>query len=103
MAAHLAGRAARVHPQGTETGWELFGRRAVRRDDWKAVWLRRPEGVAAWQLYDLASDPGETRDRAADEPAVLHDLIAAWGRYASWAGVVEEPISYFERDENEGQ
>lgn len=98
MAAHLAGAAAAVHPSGTETGWELFGRRAVRCDDWKAVWLRRPEGVGAWQLYDLADDPGETRDRAADEPAMLEQLIGAWERYAAWAGVVDAPISYFERD-----
>lgn len=29
---------------------------------------------------------------------VLDDLIAAWGRYATWAGVVDEPVSYFERE-----
>ncbi|SFR90483.1 arylsulfatase [Sphingomonas jatrophae] len=95
---HLGDAAAAIHPADAETGWELFGRRAIRRDRWKAVWLRTPEGTAAWQLYDLAADPGETQDRAADEPALLAELIAAWGRYVAQVGVVEGPVSLFELD-----
>jgi arylsulfatase A-like enzyme len=99
MSANLADPAAPIHPPGAETGWELFGRRAIRRDQWKAVWLRAPEGVAAWQLYDLATDPGETDDRSGDEPALLAELIAAWDRYVAQTGVIETPISYFELEE----
>jgi arylsulfatase A-like enzyme len=99
MAAHLNGKADAIHPEGAETGWELFGRRAIRRDHWKALWLRKPEGVAAWQLYDLEADPAEMHDRAADQPDVLNQLIAAWDRYASATGVLDTPISYFEVDE----
>lgn len=102
MARHLAGGSDAVHAEGAETGWELFGRRAIRRGHWKALWMRKPEGVAAWQLYDLAADPGEIHDRAADRPDILRGLIEAWDRYAAGAGVLDQPVSLFETDEAEG-
>lgn len=98
LAAHLAGETDAVHAEGAETGWELFGRRAIRRGNWKALWLRAPEGIGAWQLYDLDADPGEIEDRAADRPEVLAELIAAWRRYVAEVGVVETPITIFEID-----
>ncbi|MGF7147064.1 arylsulfatase [Sphingomonas zeicaulis] len=98
MAAHLADGDVPIHPAGTETGWELFGRRAIRCDQWKAVWMRPPEGVGVWQLYDLADDPGEIRDRAADQPERLAALVTAWEEYVRQVGVVEGPVSLFEID-----
>ena len=95
---HFSGAEAKIHPEDAETGWELFGRRAIRRGSWKAVWLRTPEGSGGWQLYDLASDPGETSDRATDEPAILESLIAAWRRYVAEVGIVEGAVSVFEMD-----
>jgi len=100
MAGYLAGDDASVHPLGAETGWELFGRRAIRRDQWKAVWLRQPEGVGAWELFDLSRDPGETDDLAAWEPEILAELIGAWDRYVAETGVVSVPASIFELDLN---
>lgn len=96
MAAHLGGEAESIHAPDTETGWELFGRRAIRRGRWKALWLREPEGSGGWQLYDLDSDPGEIDDLAAQRPDLLHDLIEAWDRYAAASGVVDRPVSLFE-------
>jgi len=96
MAPWLAGRAEAVHPEETETGWELFGRRAVRKGDWKALWLPQPLGTGDWQLYDLAADPGEIHDRAADRPEILADLRGAWERYAAETGVLPTPVSVFE-------
>jgi arylsulfatase len=76
----------------------LFGRRAIRRDHWKAIWLRQPEGEGAWELFDLTADPGETDDLAQREPATLAELIAAWERYAADTGVVGVPASIFEME-----
>ncbi|EQB01957.1 hypothetical protein L288_17195 [Sphingobium quisquiliarum P25] len=98
MAPYLSGTAPTVHPAGAETGWELFGRRAIRRDNWKAIWLRQPEGEGAWELFDLSADPGETDDLAQREPAILAELIAAWDRYAADTGVVGVPASIFEME-----
>ncbi|WP_380873980.1 arylsulfatase [Sphingomonas sp. DBB INV C78] len=96
LAPHLADEMGEVHPAGTETGWELFGRRAIRRDDWKALWLDPPEGPGRWQLYDLGADPGETTDLAENRADVLAEMMAAWDRYVVEVGVVTEPVSVFE-------
>ncbi len=44
---------------------------ALRAGDWKAI---RPQPDAPLALFNLARDPGETRDVAADFPAVLKHL-----------------------------
>ncbi|HEY0300563.1 MAG TPA: arylsulfatase [Rhizomicrobium sp.] len=84
---YLRGDSETVHTEATATGWELFGRCAIRRGDWKALLLPPPDGPGHWQLYDLSRDPGETDDRAAAEPARLAGLIEDWQRYVEETGV----------------
>lgn len=93
---YLSGAAARVHSGDVGTGWELFGRRAVRQGDWKALYLPAPYGSGAWQLYDLASDPGEIYDQANARPEKLAELLALWDRYVADNGVILEPISVYD-------
>jgi len=52
-----------------------FGRRrySVRTPEWKLIETTEPPGV---ELYHLSSDPGETRDCAAEEPQVVAELRA---------------------------
>ncbi|MET0269703.1 MAG: arylsulfatase [Sphingomonas sp.] len=83
-ASHLAGKAGRVHPADEATGWELFGARGLRQGDWKLVHI----GSGAWRLFNLADDPGETRDLAAAEPERTARLAALWDGYAREVGVV---------------
>lgn len=94
----LEGRADAVHPPGTSTGWELFGRRAIRKDDWKAVYVPGLDGVSRWQLYDLARDPGEIEDLAGAHPEILSELLGLWRTYVAEFGVIEEAISFFDAD-----
>jgi arylsulfatase A-like enzyme len=98
MAEWLRGAADAVHKPDAETGWELFGRRAIRKGSWKALWLPEPVGTGNWQLYDLSTDPGETRDLATTRPEVLGELMLAWQRYVAQTGVVLTPVSVFEID-----
>ncbi|MDX2037121.1 MAG: sulfatase-like hydrolase/transferase [Isosphaeraceae bacterium] len=49
---------------------------AIIRGDWK---LMRNDPFTPYQLYHLASDPGEQEDRAALEPALVRTLSAALG------------------------
>jgi len=54
--------------------WEFYERgfqQAIRAGDWKGVKL---EGKKPLELYDLANDPGETRDLAAEMPEVVGKL-----------------------------
>ncbi|BCW88183.1 Arylsulfatase [Alphaproteobacteria bacterium SO-S41] len=85
---YLSGAAEVVHTEATATGWELFGRCAIRRGDWKALLAPPPDGPGTWQLYNLARDPGETDDRAAAEPERLAGLIADWNAYVEETGVL---------------
>lgn len=53
--------------------WEINGWTAIRQGTWRTV---RPKPTAAWQLYDLATDPSESKDLAATKPDVLAKLTA---------------------------
>ncbi|MBE7494869.1 MAG: sulfatase-like hydrolase/transferase [Verrucomicrobiaceae bacterium] len=53
--------------------WEINGWTAIRQGTWRAV---RSKPNAAWELYDLATDPSECKDLAANKPDVLAKLTA---------------------------
>lgn len=78
MAPTLRGRPDR-QPRHESLYWEAAGTRqdvvqqAVRLGDWKAV---RPRARAGWELYDLAADPAEGVDVAAEHPDVLRRIEA---------------------------
>ncbi len=88
MAAYLAGTAPSIHDDDEVMGWELFGRRAIYKGQWKLVWLWEPYGTGAWELFHLASDPSESNDLSGDEPEKLEELLAAWHDYAEDNGVL---------------
>jgi arylsulfatase A-like enzyme len=88
LSPYLSGNTEAVHDVGTGTGWELFGRYAIRQGDWKALHLPEPYGPGAWQLYDLSADPGEINDLAASHPDKLAELLELWDRYVEDTGVI---------------
>ena len=98
---YLSGDTESVHDDVTGTGWELFGRRAIRQGDWKALHLPEPYGPGAWQLYDLSTDPGEIDDLAASRPDKLAELLVLWDRYVEDTGVILDPISLFDVDQQD--
>ncbi len=83
-AAWLDDRAVRVYGADDGIGAELFGTRAYRQGDWKITDI----GDGVWRLFDIARDPGETRDLSLVDPDRKADLAAAWERYAERVGVV---------------
>jgi arylsulfatase len=92
---YLSGDAEAVHDDVADTGWELFGGRAIRQGDWKALYLPQPYGPGAWQLYDLSVDPGEINDLAASRPDKLAELLPLWDRYVEDTGVILDLYSLF--------
>jgi arylsulfatase len=84
----LADPAAEVRGPEDWIGWELFGNRAVRMDNWKLVSICAPMGTGEWQLFDLATDPGETRDLAAERPEIRDMLAGHWDEYAAANNVI---------------
>ncbi|HVC54631.1 MAG TPA: arylsulfatase [Stellaceae bacterium] len=85
---YLDGESEIVHADDEPTGWELFGRMAMRQGDWKAVRIPAPDGPGAWQLYDLRNDPGETTDLALRHPDRLAALIRLWDAYVEETGTI---------------
>lgn len=69
-------------------GWELFDRRALRKGDWKLVMNDKPYGTGSWELYNLATDPSESRNLAASEPGKVNELLAAWDSYVKENGLI---------------
>ncbi len=63
--------------------------RAVIRDNWKIVWSKRTLQKLKWELYDLAADPCETRDLAAEHPDLVETLAAEWEAYRKRVGLEE--------------
>jgi arylsulfatase len=84
----LENRAFGVHPWGQVFVEELFGRRYVRRDHWKLLYVEPPYGTGGWALYDLARDPGENDDVAAAHSDVVAELRAEWKAYVERVGLV---------------
>lgn len=78
-----------THAQDHVTGWELFGQKAIRQGDWKALYIPAPNGPDRWQLYNLATDAGEIDDLAERHPERLAALLSLWQTYVDENGVVE--------------
>ncbi|CAM3285748.1 arylsulfatase [Nocardioides dubius] len=88
----------------TEQYLECFGERSYYRDGWEAVAIRKPVTPFAsdrWELYDTTADPTQMRDLAAENPALVEDLVAAWSAAAGENQVLPmadgTPIHWFQR------
>lgn len=90
----LAGRADTVHGPDDVVAMEVGGNVALFRGDYKLVRNMPPYGDGTWQLFDLAADPGETRDLASTEVELMQSLHSAYRVYAEREGVLELPAGY---------
>ncbi|MBI4878887.1 MAG: hypothetical protein HY812_04395 [Planctomycetes bacterium] len=66
--------------------WRYRDRFAIRQGDLKLV---RTDKAAEPRLFDLAADPGETTDLAAERPEDAQTLLAAW---EAWNGELMDPL-----------
>jgi arylsulfatase len=87
-AALLRGEAEWVRPPDDVLGWELFGRRAILKSEWKLTWASPPYGPGEWQLFDVVRDPGEQVDLSQDAPEKRAELLAEWEAWAEQNGVI---------------
>lgn len=71
----LIGEAAAGHAQKQHEYlyWEIGGWTAIRQGTWRAV---KPAKSDLWELYDLATDPSESKNLAAAKPDMLAKLTA---------------------------
>jgi arylsulfatase len=92
----LAGQAESPRTEQDYLAWEVFGNRAVRQGDWKIRWEYKPFGKGDWELFNLAADPAERNDLAAERPDKVKALIALWDDYVRKNNVILPSRSMFE-------
>jgi len=77
--------------------WRTTPVGVIRRGRWKLMeWFE--DGRV--ELYDLRTDPGERRNRAAEEPRVVRDLL---GRLRAWRRQVRAPMPTPNRERESGR
>ncbi len=97
----LAGETDSVRTDDDYLAWEIFGNRALRQGKWKLRWQWKPYGSGSWELFDLASDPGERRDLAGQRPERVAALLELWDDYVSTNNVILPSRSPFESLEDD--
>ena len=97
----LGGQAESPRTESDYLAWELFGNRAVRQGEWKLRWQYKSFGKEAWELFNLAADPGERKDLAAERPDKVRQMVALWDRYVRTNNVILPSRSTFETLEDQ--
>jgi len=84
----LSGKETEIYKDDIAVSWEMFGMRAVRKGDYKLLWLIQPFGPNKWELFNLKKDPGETIDLSVEMPKLRKEMIDTWNHYAKETGVI---------------
>jgi arylsulfatase len=84
----LAGKVDSVRTERDALAWEVFGNRAVRQGEWKLRWQIKPYGKSEWELFNVAKDPAERKDLAAQNPDKVKALVALWDDYVKANNVI---------------
>ncbi len=86
--------ALRVRTADELLGYELAGNKALFKGDLKLVLNTAPIGDGQWHLYDMRTDPGETRDLQQQRPQEFAAMKADYTAWASAQGVLPMPQDY---------
>ena len=97
----LAGQTESSRTDEDYLAWEIFGNRAVRQGDWKVRWQYKSFGKGDWELFNVAKDPGERKDLAAEHPDKLKQMLALWDDYVRANNVILPSRSAFETLEDQ--
>jgi arylsulfatase A-like enzyme len=97
----LAGKVDSVRTEQDVLAWEVFGNRAVRQGEWKLRWQIKPYGKSAWELFNVAKDPAERNDLAAQNPDKVKAMVALWDGYAKANNVILPSRGPFETLEDQ--
>jgi arylsulfatase/uncharacterized sulfatase len=90
----LNGQSDVVRSPGVAVGFEVSGNAALFKGSYKLVRNLKPYGDGKWRLFNIASDPGETRDLSKADPAKFRELMDDYAAYARRNGVLEMPEGY---------
>lgn len=95
----LTGQRDQLREADDVVGYELGGNKALFKGDYKLVYNRVLGQQAAWRLFDISLDPGETKDLAEAMPKRFAQLKLQYEAWAQQHGVVEVSTDYDQRQE----
>ncbi len=84
----LAGEADVVHDEDYVVTLYHGGRAYLRQGNWKISNLEPPFDEDDFELFDLSTDPGESRNLAEEEPEKLAELIELWDQERRSLGII---------------
>ena len=94
MLPYLEGMTPSIHSADVTVGFEATGASALFFGDYKASRNVAPFSDGRWQLYNLKSDPVESRDLSAEKPELLNTMLAKFDDYMRQNGVIKPPPDY---------
>jgi len=97
----LSGKVDSIRTDKDYLAWEVFGNRAVRQGDWKLRWQFKPYGKGEWELFNVAQDPAERKDVAAQNPGKVKAMTALWDDYVKANNVILPSRGPFETLEDQ--
>lgn len=84
----LAGKTSTVHREDYVMTLFHGGRALLRQGDWKLSTLDPPFDESAFQLHNLAEDPGETTDLREAQPEKFAELLDLWRAERQSLGII---------------
>ncbi len=88
------GEVDRVYREDEAIGYELSGNAALFKGDYKIVKNRGPVGDNKWHLFNIVTDPGETKDLKEEMPKKFADMMESYRTYVVENNVLPVPENY---------
>jgi len=91
---HMQNMSEPVYNENEGVGLEAANSSAYYLGDYKIVKNNIPLGDNKWYLYNLKTDPGETKDISKTLPVKFNAMMKAYNEYAKSVGVIEMEEGY---------
>jgi len=94
MLPHIQDPAVPIYKEDEGVGLEAAGNAAYFLAGYKIVRNNRPLGDGKWRMYNLQTDPAETKDISAEEPRRFQVMLSQYEAFAQEIGVQTMPKGY---------
>jgi arylsulfatase A-like enzyme len=88
------GEVGRIYNEDGVIGYELAGNAALFKGNYKIVKNRGPVGDNQWHLFNIVTDPGETKDLRKEMPEKFITMMEAYRIYAADNNVLPVDENY---------
>jgi len=90
----LSAPAERVYGPDDTVGYELTDHGVLFQGDYKLVINQPPRGDGQWRLFNIVTDPGETKDLSGADTVRFQRMLSAYHQYTVDNKVVPVPPGY---------